>query len=61
LAVTVVEDFKVPLKWQRFSFHLFLKEYGDLGGMFPRVFWYFGTLISGRITEQLIAINGLFL
>ena len=39
------------------SFHLFLKECGDLGAKFPRDPWYFGALMSRGIKEQLIAIN----
>ena len=58
MAVVIVGEIKPPQKWERVvSFHLFLKECGDLGRRFPRDPWYFSALMSGGIKEQLIAIN----
>lgn len=54
----IAGEIKAPQKWKKVvSFHLLLKECGDLGRHFSREPWYFGTLMSRGIKEQLIAIN----
>lgn len=51
-------EIKAPQKWKEVvSFHLFLKECGGLGGMFPGGPWYLGALISRGIKEQLAAVH----
>lgn len=53
----IAGEIKAPQKCKKVvSFHL-LKECEDLGRNFSRELWYFGTLMSRRIKEQLIAIN----
>lgn len=44
-----MEKLKPPQEWAEVvSFHLLLKECGDLGGKFPGGPWYLGALISGE-------------
>jgi hypothetical protein len=58
LAVVIAGGIKAPQKWKKVvSFHLLLKECGDLGRHFSREPWYFRTLMSRAIKEQLIPIN----